>query len=393
MSRRLISRSPDLRRLQEEGYEVEVRDGYLVVGHIPYVNAERQVKLGTLVSTLSLAGDMTAQPDTHVVNFVGEAPCDSLGRQLGRIMAGSGQRTLAPDLVVDHMFSSKPPTGYGDYYEKVTTYAQILAAPAMALDTTATARTFRAVDRPDERSLFKYQETASSRAGIRMATEKLRMKRIAIAGLGGSGAYILDLVAKAPVEEIHLFDGDRFLTHNAFRAPGAASLEDLQGTPNKAIYLMERYEPMRSGIHAHPYYIDETNIEELRAMDFVFLALDDGQAKRIIVGRLEEWDISFVDVGIGVYEIDGSLGGQVRVTASAPGQRDHVHEKGRIPFGSADPDNVYRENIQIADLNCLNAALAVIKWKKLCGYYLDFEREGFTVYEIDGNNLLNEDQS
>ena len=33
------------------------------------------------------------------------------------------------------------------------------------------------------------------------------------------------------------------------------------------------------------------------------------------------------------------------------------------------PENVYRANIQIAELNALNASLAVIKYKQLCGFY------------------------
>jgi len=41
----------------------------------------------------------------------------------------------------------------------------------------------------------------------------------------------------------------------------------------------------------------------------------------------------------------------------------------------------------------LNAALAVIKWKKLFGFYFDFEQELSSTYTIDGNHLLNEDQA
>lgn len=40
----------------------------------------------------------------------------------------------------------------------------------------------------------------------------------------------------------------------------------------------------------------------------------------------------------------------------------------------------------------MNATLAVIRWKKLTEFCLSLEREHFSVYEIDGNNLLNEDQ-
>ena len=35
----------------------------------------------------------------------------------------------------------------------------------------------------------------------------------------------------------------------------------------------------------------------------------------------------------------------------------------------------YERNAQLAELNALNAALAVIKWKKIRGVYNDLERE------------------
>ncbi|MEA2495993.1 MAG: hypothetical protein QOJ29_3904, partial [Thermoleophilaceae bacterium] len=205
-------------------------------------------------------------------------------------------------------------------------------------------------------------------------------------------SYILDLIAKTPIGEIHLFDRDVLLQHNAFRSPGAPSIEDLRDKPTKVEYFQQRYAKMRRSIVAHVEYVDETNIESLREMDFVFLCLDDGPARRLVAEHLEQWDATFIDVGMGVWETDGALGGQVRVTTSTPEKRDHVWERSRIPFGPPDPENQYRQNIQIAELNMLNAALAVIRWKKLTGFYLDLEREHFSVYEIDGNDILNEDQ-
>jgi hypothetical protein len=58
------------------------------------------------------------------------------------------------------------------------------------------------------------------------------------------------------------------------------------------------------------------------------------------------------------------LAGTLRTTASTKGKRD---ARSRIPFTSNDDD--YDGNIQIADLNALNAALAVLKWKKMSGFY------------------------
>lgn len=108
--------------------------------------------------------------------------------------------------------------------------------------------------------------------------------------------------------------------------------------------------------------IAPSNVDELRGMNFVFLALDGGSAKRSIIDYLDSQGIPFVDCGIGVYRKDDSLGGVVRVTTSTDGHRSHVAE--RISFGDPDDDE-YDWNIQIADLNMLNASLAVLEWKKL----------------------------
>ncbi len=97
---------------------------------------------------------------------------------------------------------------------------------------------------------------------------------------------------------------------------------------------------------------------------------------------------------MGLYLSDNaSLGGIVRVTTSTEMKREHVRESNRIPFFGGDANNEYNRNIQIADLNALNAALAVIRWKKYLGFYLDFEREHFCTYTIDGNILGNEDKT
>jgi hypothetical protein len=82
----------------------------------------------------------------------------------------------------------------------------------------------------------------------------------------------------------------------------------------------------------------------------------------------------------------------LRVTTSTSQKREHVRKKDRIPFSDGDGNDEYSRNIQIADLNALNAALAVVKWKKLSGFYRDLEHEHFSTYTIDGHTLINEDQ-
>lgn len=79
-------------------------------------------------------------------------------------------------------------------------------------------------------------------------------------------------------------------------------------------------------------------------------------------------------------------------TSSSWQKRDHVAGKRRIRFTDGEA-NDYSLNIQIADLNALNAALAVVKWKKLSGFYLDLGREHNSIYAISDNTLINEDQA
>jgi tRNA A37 threonylcarbamoyladenosine dehydratase len=212
---------------------------------------------------------------------------------------------------------------------------------------------------------------------------------VAIVGLGGTGSYILDFLAKTPINELHIFDGDLFSSHNAFRAPGAASLDSLHLHLTKVAYHKQTYENMRHEIIAHPYAIHGTNVAELDGMDFVFLCMDGGAVKRTIVEHLLSKGISFIDVGVGLEIQAAKIDGLVAITTSTKEKNDHVSN--RISFADADADDEYGSNIQVAELNALNASLAVIKWKKLRGYYETVRDERFTVYTLNENSIVNED--
>lgn len=396
MSQRLIGRSSDLQRLREEGYHVEAIGSVLLVKDVPYVNPSREILRGTLVTELELAGDVTVQPTNHVAYFIGQTPSDAEGRPLSKLINSSSASSVG-SVQIDFTFSKKPMGGdqrYRDYHHKVTTYVALLSNPAQAIDPQVAATTFPVImtDQGDD-SPFEYLDTASVRAGISEVADKLRLGSVAIVGLGGTGAYVLDLVTKTPVHEIHLFDGDLFLQHNAFRSPGAPSIDELAQTPKKVDYFAGRYSLMRKRIVPHGDFVTEANVEELRGMTFVFLALDDGPARKMIVAKLEEFGVDFIDVGIGVELVDGSLTGLVRTTLSTAESRKHVDARHRLPLGTANEANEYNRNIQIADLNALNATLAVIKWKKLSGFYMDLDREHHSVYVVSGNAVINEDMS
>lgn len=380
MSSALISRNPDLTRLRDEGYDVAVHEGYLLVRGVPYVNTERQVRLGTLVSALTLAGDETVRPACHTVHFAGEQPCHLDGSPIQQIFHQVGGTTLG-GVHAERSFSNKPPDGFADHYAKFTSYANILSAPAQVLDPTVTARTYPPTPNEDDASPFQYVDTATSRANITELTRKFAGLKVAIVGLGGTGSYVLDLISKTPLGEIHLFDGDRFLQHNAFRAPGAHSLEALRGAGTKAGYLARVYSALHRRVVAHEFPVNQSNVAMLREFDYVFLCVDSGSARRVVSHELAAARIPLIDVGMGLTLIDDKLTGVLRVTTSTPALPGLI-SGGRFASLEDAPNDVYSQNIQIADLNALNATLAVLKWKKLVGFYHDDLREHHSTFAV-----------
>jgi hypothetical protein len=389
MSRALFSRNADLAKLRDEGYFVQIRGGFLVMRDVPYVDSDGRVRTGELISTLTMSGDETRTPDTHVIYFSGGYPCQADGSPISQIANQTTAFDFGNGLIAQHAFSSKPEGGYIDYHHKMTTYATIVSGPAHVLRPESSPRSFR-VPEDEEQSVFNYTETASDRVGIGALTARLAEERVAIIGVGGTGSYILDLIAKTPVREIRLFDGDEFLQHNAFRAPGAPTLELLREAPSKTDYFKELYGRMHRGIVSNTDFLTAANVDLLDGVTFAFLSMDAGEDKRHVVEKLEAIGAGFIDVGMGLELVDGSLGGILRVTTSTPMKREHVH-MGRLSFSGGGANDVYASNIQVADLNMLNAALAVVKWKKLRGFYRDGEFEHHSTYTTDCGMLLNAD--
>jgi hypothetical protein len=391
MSQQLIDLSPDLKRLRDEGYEIEIfNGGHLIVRHIPYVNGSKQLAYGVLATDLTLANTTrTGKPGTHVIHFQGEYPCDKEGRMLTAIQHSTHAQQVA-NLTIQHSFSNKPPNGYDDYHEKVTNYINIISAPAKALDPSVTAQTYKTVVDTAEESVLHFVDTNSSRANLEEISKKLQGQRIAIIGLGGTGAYILDFLAKCKVREIHLFDGDIYLLHNAFRSPGSPTKELLDQQLKKVQYYHGIYSKFHKYIIPHVYYVTTENIHELKGMTYVFIAVDKGSVKKPMIDYFLENNVPFIDVGMGVNIVDDTLIGILRVTTVTQQKNNHINDRIAVVDGD---DDEYNTNIQIAELNALNAALAIIKWKKLCGFYQDLEAEHHTTYSINVAQLLNEDQN
>lgn len=382
-----------LQSLTDDGFAAGVRGAHLLVHDVPYVTSAGTVARATLAFVLEPMAGSGAVVSDHKALWTGEFPCRRDGSRMADIECAAQNVDLGDGVVVRYVFSSKPPRGhYVDQHEQVTTYVSIIANEARALDPSATPRTRRPVVPAGAASPFVYVDSATARTRIDAVSRKLELAAVGIVGLGGTGAYVLDLIAKTPVRRIVTVDGDVMEQHNAFRAPGAVPLDALRRRPFKVDYWREVYSHMHRGIEAVPSHLDETNAHLLDELDFAFLCMDPGPGKRLAVERMERLAIPFVDCGMGlehVEEVDGILG-IVRVTASLPGSRGHV--RARLGLDAGREDDLYARNIQVADLNALNAALAVIRFKRFFGFYIDLQGECHATYGVDLNRILNEDR-
>ncbi|MEI9956250.1 MAG: hypothetical protein WDM90_08100 [Ferruginibacter sp.] len=145
---------------------------------------------------------------------------------------------------------------------------------------------------------------------------------------------------------------------------------------------------MRRGIIPHAEKIMEQNIGLLKGLSFVFICVDSNVARGVIISNLLSLTIPFIDVGLGVEINDDSLCAILRATVGTADKNDHINE--RIGTVDADEDD-YATNIQIADLNAMNALLAVMKWKRLTGFYKDLKEEHNITYDVNTAQLFNDD--
>jgi len=379
---RLVNHNDDIRRLLEKGYAIAFDSNHLIVRDIPYLDAGGAPQLGAIVTNyVSLDGDRIAQQD-HQIFFAGSVPYGLDGKPIPRL--GGGVVTLAlsdacTDVVVERSFSNKPvPSGaFVDFFEKIESYVTIISGPAMSRHN-ANPLTFRSVQTvPD--SVFAFHDTMTSRARIGDLSQGLTEDVIAIIGLGGTGAYLLDFLVRTPAKEIRAFDLDLFHVHNSYRSPGRVNKGEFK--KKKAHVYRHRYKNFRSGLSFISKYIDSQSVEEMEGVTFAFVCVDKGSSRSEIFDLLIAKGIPFIDVGMGLNRKGGPIDGLVRTTYYSPDEANERRDMGLAPTAD-DPEDIYKTNIQIGELNALNAALAVIRFKQLRGFYADEIPAFHLLFEI-----------
>lgn len=363
----LASRNPDIQKLLDRGYALRLDSNYLVVRDIPYLDAVGDLRWGAIVTTMKDIDGTRVEPHDHQVFFAGGVPHGLNGKPIPFLGGGTVSVPLAkPDVVVERSFSNKPPQGLPDFFAKIEHYLTILSGPARHRFPEANPFTFNVDDDAGPESVFHFRDTLTSRALIGDLSAKFNGQDVAVIGLGGTGAYVLDYLVKTNVDRIRGFDPKPFHVHNAFRSPGQLLQNEL-GKPKAEVY-QRRYETFRGGLQLEAKAIDSTCEADFAGVTFAFVCIDSGSARADIFELLIRLGIPFVDVGMGLVRTNGALTGMVRTNLLLPGEAEEVRDKKLIPLTDP-PGDEYRTNIQIAELNALNASLAMLCFKQHCGFY------------------------
>ena len=372
MLHELANHNDDIRRLLERGYAVAFDSNHLVVRDIPYLDSEGDLQIGAIVAKLEFIDETRVTQTNHQVFYSGSVPHGLDGKPIPNLGMSSASLTLSEacsDVVVRWALSNKPKdTGrFADFFDKVESYVTIISGPAMESHD-VTPNTFRVGEDVPIDSVFKLHDTLTTRAEITDLAVKFKDDLVAIIGLGGTGAYVLDFLAKTPIREIRAFDLDPYRVHNAFRSPGR--LEPSELGKSKADVYGCRYGNFRKGLSVTPAFIDASCHDEVDGVTFAFVCVDKGSSRAGIFDLLIAKGIPFIDVGMGLNRRRGPINGLLRTTYYSAEHGEEVKEKDLAPL-SDDPDDIYRTNIQISELNALNACLAVIRFKQLRGFYFE----------------------
>ena len=258
MFRKLVSHNPDLALLVERGFAVAFDSNCLIVRDIPYISVNGHLQTGAIVAKLVFVDETRVEQDDHQIYFAGSPPYQLDGTPIANL--GGGETTIqlterCSDVVVQRSFSNKPmPKGkFNDFAEKIESYVSIISGPAIERFG-ASPHTFRSVDAIDSDPIFKFRDTMTSRAQIGDLMAGFDGERVAVIGLGGTGAYLLDMLVRTPIPEVLAFDSDVYHVHTAFRSPGR--LDPAEFGKRKAEVYAERYGNFRHGLSIQVAHID-----------------------------------------------------------------------------------------------------------------------------------------
>jgi hypothetical protein len=143
-----------------------------------------------------------------------------------------------------------------------------------------------------------------------------------------------------------------------------------------------RYGNFRTGLRIESKFIDASSGGDLEGVTFAFVCVDKGTARAGIFDVLLSKHIPFIDVGMGLDRKRAALSGMLRVTYYSAENGPERRAQQLAEMADA-PDDEYRKNVQISELNAINAGLAVLRYKQVRGFYLDDGAPYHVLFGVD----------
>ena len=363
---------------EQVGFDVRIEPNVVRAVGVPCLLASRVA--GTCTIEKSYNAD-SGKPDSrigdavHAVRITTDAEDDGLvyhadGNPIGNRVGGDGKTWSNISI---HKGSQGSPEDDGSASDVVHRYAKQIVGAVWEAGHPEPAPP--AIPDP-----FKIPNTFEARAGIAPVQDRIRVQCIGIIGLGGTGSYVLDLVAKTPVQEIHVLDDDYIDWHNFMRAPGAPTDEEIElrrkGCLRKVDYYRPKYASLREGIHLHAIRVDNrSTFDEFLSdhpIDFAFVCIDqlaegDSSRQDVVYCALSESEVPFIDSGVSITVEDDAVTGSVTTSFYDAGS---LEWKGAIPNSKVEGDAPGYRNVQLPEVNALAASLAVMEWRRRTGQYV-----------------------
>ena len=363
---------------EQAGFTVRVESGVVRAVRVPCLLADGVVGTCTIEKSYDPAsGKPSVQIGgaVHVVRIIADEEHDGRvyqadGNPIGNLIAGDGKKWSDISIRKGSQGSPAEDVSASDLIHR---YAKQIVGAVSAGGYSETASLAM-------RGPFKIPNTFEARAMIGSVQDRIRDQRIAIIGLGGTGAYVLDLIAKTPVAKIHLLDSDDLDWHNFMRAPGAPTAEEIEsrhkGRLSKTDYYHSKYASLREGIHPHAIRVDGASMfaEFLAAhpVDYAFVCIDqltDGDSPRqdVVYCALSAAEVPFIDSGVSITLEDHAVRGVVTTSAYDAGS---AAWKDAIPNARVEGNVPGYRNVQLPEVNALAAALAVMEWRRRTEQYV-----------------------
>ena len=384
---------------QQAGFAVEVESDVVRAVRVPCLLAGGLVGTCTIETSYDSASgqpDKRIGRDVHAVRIAVDEEHDGLvynadGTPIGNHIGGDGKTWSCISIRKGARGSPEQDESARDLIHR---YAKQIVGAVSSAGYSETA--FLAMPSP-----FKIPNTFEARAAIGPVQNRIRGQSIAIIGLGGTGAYVLDLVAKTPVKEIHLLDSDEVEWHTFMRAPGAPTADEIEsvrkGSLRKVDYYHSKCASLREGVHPHAVRVDSPSMFadflSTHPVDYAFVCIDqltddDSPRQDVVYRALSEAAVPFIDSGVSITVEDGAIRGAVTTSAYCAGSVawmnaiPNARVKGNVPG--------YR-NVQLPEVNALAASLAVMEWRRRTEQYVSKSASFLHKFRLETPSIVTAD--